>query len=136
MKKISLFSIIFVVFLLSAYGQREEALVFSETIPAFRWESTKINAGKTDQHVPVSAVFKFKNVGGSPLIISRVQAPCGCTTPEFSSEPVYPGGSGFIKVTYNAGNPGIFSKTVTVMSNVEGGTTVLTLEGEVQPLVK
>jgi hypothetical protein len=136
MKKISLLFIIFGVFLLSAYGQREESLLFSETTPAFSWESTKINVGKTSQNVPVTAVFKFKNTGGAPLIISRVQPACGCTTPEFSSEPIYPGGTGFIKATYNAGNPGIFSKTVTVIANVEGGTTILTLEGEVLPVTK
>jgi hypothetical protein len=136
MKKISMLSIIFIVMIMFAYGQRIETQVFAETTPAFSWESTKINVGKTNQNVPVTAIFKFKNTGGAPLIISRVQPACGCTTPEFSGEPIYPGGTGFIKATYNAGNPGIFSKTVTVIANVEGGTTVLTLEGEVLPVMK
>ncbi|MFL5730375.1 MAG: DUF1573 domain-containing protein [Cytophagaceae bacterium] len=131
MKKISMLSIVFTVLILSAYGQRIETQLFSETTPAFSWESVKINLGKTTQHTPVSAVFKFKNTGGAPLVITSVKAGCGCTTPEYSKEPVYPGGTGFIKATYNAASPGSFSKTVTVIANVEGGTTVLTLEGEV-----
>jgi hypothetical protein len=131
MKKISMLSIIFIVMILSAYGQRIEAQLFSETTPAFSWESIRINLGKTTQNTPVTAVFKFKNSGGAPLVITGVQAGCGCTTPEYSKDPVYPGGTGFIKATYNAVNAGVFSKTVTVIANVEGGTTVLTLEGEV-----
>jgi len=136
MKKISLFSIVLAVLVFSAYGQRMDAQLFSETGPVFKWESTVINLGKTGLNIPTTAVFKFRNVGGAPLIISSVTAPCGCTTPEFSKEPIAPGATGFIKATYNAGKEGGFSKTVTVIANVEEGRIILTLEGEVVPLMK
>lgn len=66
----------------------------------------------------VSCVFKFTNEGDTPLIITRAQASCGCTSPEFTKKPVRPGESGEVKVTYHAkGRPGPFDKSVYVYSN-------------------
>lgn len=78
--------------------------------------------------------FKFKNDGKAPLIINHVQASCGCTTPEWTREPVAPGASGLIKVSYNPKNrPGVFTKTIQVNSNSENGDVVLTISGQVTP---
>jgi hypothetical protein len=77
--------------------------------------------------------FEFTNKGGSPLIINQVNASCGCTTPEWTREPVAPGSKGVLKVSYNPANrPGAFSKTVTVRSNAENPLVVLTISGTVQ----
>lgn len=76
--------------------------------------------------------FKFKNTGSVPLILNNVQAGCGCTTPEWNRQPIAPGESGTIKVSYNpSGRPGVFSKTVTVNSNAENKITSLTIRGNV-----
>ena len=78
--------------------------------------------------------FNFANMGNVPLVISSVNASCGCTTPEWSKEPVLPGKSGFIKVAYNPLNrPGSFSKTVTVVANIPGGSKILKISGDVTP---
>lgn len=78
--------------------------------------------------------FKFKNDGSAPLIINQVQASCGCTTPEWTREPVAPGANGLIKVSYNPKNrPGVFTKTIRVSSNAENGEIVLTILGQVTP---
>ena len=76
--------------------------------------------------------FKFTNTGKAPLIITNVQASCGCTTPSWTKEEVMPGGSGFIKATYNAAAVGQFNKTITVTANIESGFVQLTIKGEVQ----
>ncbi|HZX73853.1 MAG TPA: DUF1573 domain-containing protein [Cyclobacteriaceae bacterium] len=67
-----------------------------------------------------------------PLIITNVQASCGCTTPSWTKDPVMPGGSGFIKATFNAASPGVFGKTVTVTANVDPGFVQLSIKGEVE----
>lgn len=78
--------------------------------------------------------FKFVNTGGAPLIIQRVRATCGCTAPNWTREPVPPGGSGFVAATYNpAGRPGAFSKYLYVDSNSDQGSIRLTIKGEVTP---
>lgn len=78
-------------------------------------------------------VFKFTNEGDSPLLITRAQASCGCTSPEYPKKPIRPGESGEIKVTYHAkGRPGPFDKSVYVYSNDKTSERVmLTITGNV-----
>lgn len=85
----------------------------------------------------VTYVFNFTNKGNAPLVISRVQASCGCTTPTWSKEPIEPGKKGAVTVTYNTANrPGMFTKTITVYSNDALEQTVLIIKGEVIPIPK
>lgn len=80
----------------------------------------------------VSASFVIKNAGEAPLVITRVIASCGCTTPEWTKEPIAPGQTGNIKITYDPkGRPGPFSKTISVYSNGKTGSFILTIRGEV-----
>ncbi|MGK6351225.1 DUF1573 domain-containing protein [Parapedobacter sp. DT-150] len=76
--------------------------------------------------------FTFTNTGSSPLIISNVQASCGCTTPEYSKNPIAPGEEGMVKVVFNStGQVGKQHKVVTVTSNAATANTLLHLRGEV-----
>jgi hypothetical protein len=80
----------------------------------------------------VSHTFVIKNDGTQPLVITRVIASCGCTTPDWTKEPIAPGKTGEILVSYDPqGRPGPFSKTVSVYSNGKKGSQVLTIRGEV-----
>lgn len=44
--------------------------------------------------------FYFKNVGNDDLMIKRVEASCGCTTPSYPREPIPPGEDGKISVVF------------------------------------
>jgi len=78
--------------------------------------------------------FTFRNTGSEPLIITKVTASCGCTSPGWTKEPVLPGATGYVSATYNPKNrPGRFEKTVTVYSNAPAGRTVLKIAGDVIP---
>lgn len=86
---------------------------------------------------PASHVFTVENQGNGPLVITRVTASCGCTRPEWTSEPIAAGKSTPIKVTYNpAGRPGPFYKTITIYSNAEGGRYNMAIKGSVIPKPK
>lgn len=91
------------------------------------------NFGKIrEEGGPANFNFEFTNTGKIPLIIQGVEASCGCTTPEWSREPVLPGKTGFIKVSYNPEQrPGTFAKSITVNANVPRSFRVLTISGEV-----
>jgi hypothetical protein len=79
--------------------------------------------------------FTFKNTGTAPLIIQNVTTTCGCTTPEWTKQPIPPGSEGFIKVSYDVrGRPGAIDKTITVSSNTKPATTHLRITGEVSPV--
>lgn len=88
--------------------------------------------GVIPQGVPASYTFYFKNTGKSDLIVTNATASCGCTTPDWTKEPIKPGGKGFVKATYNASNVGPFTKTITVMSNGKRSSITLTIKGEVK----
>ena len=87
--------------------------------------------GNVVQGTPVSYEFKFKNTGNAPIVISNVQASCGCTTPEWTNTPVLPGKSGSIKAQYNAAAMGAFNKSITVTSNATNASQVVFIKGTV-----
>jgi hypothetical protein len=97
----------------------------------FAWTTTTFDFGQIKVGVPVSYEFEFTNSGEIPLVISTVQASCGCTVTSYTKEPIEPGGKGFVKATYNAASTGQFTKTVTVNANTEDGIATLTIKGEV-----
>jgi Protein of unknown function (DUF1573) len=100
-------------------------------VAVFTWDAASFDFGKIKQGVPVTHEFTFTNTGKSPLIIVNAQPSCGCTTPDWTKTPVPPGGSGFIKATFNAAVAGPFNKTITVTANTKEGSTYLTIKGEV-----
>ncbi|MDR2652855.1 MAG: DUF1573 domain-containing protein [Prevotellaceae bacterium] len=74
--------------------------------------------------------FEFTNTGDVPVTIQNVKASCGCTTPDWTKEPVAPGEKGFVDATYRVA-VGNFSKTLTVTSNGDPQTIILTISGSV-----
>ena len=97
-----------------------------------KFETENYDFGKVTEGNLATHEFKFKNTGTQPVIISNVQASCGCTTPEWTKEPVMPGKTGIIKAAYNSnGRPGIFNKTITVTSNAKEASKILSIKGDV-----
>lgn len=81
---------------------------------------------------PVNHVFMFKNVGTTPVRILNIQSSCGCTTSDYTSTPVAPGGTGYVKGIFDPKNrPGQFSRTLTVITDGSPETHVLYMEGTV-----
>ena len=88
------------------------------------------NFGNVPEGPSVSYDFEFKNIGKVPIIFSDVHGSCGCTVPVWPKEPILPGKSSKIAVTYSTqGRQGQINKTVTVTSNV--GTKILKISGNV-----
>ena len=106
--------------------------------PRIAFEKVQHNYGTFKEDLGVQTVsFTFKNEGKVPLILNNVQASCGCTTPEWTRQPVAPGTKGLIKVSYDPKNqPGVFNKTIRVSSNAENADVVLTILGDVTPRAK
>lgn len=101
-------------------------------LPAFSWTETVFDFGKIKHNNPVTHEFRFVNKGADPLIITSVQASCGCTVTKYSKDAIAPGSEGFVTATYNAATKGVFNKTVTVNANTTDGVVVLSIRGEVQ----
>ena len=84
--------------------------------PSVRWLETRHDFGAFDEDLgPVSTVFKLVNTGDSPVSILSAHASCGCTSPQYTRDPIAPGDTATITVTYDpAGRPGRFTKYVGV----------------------
>lgn len=99
----------------------DEVLQIKQTVHDF---------GKIPQGKPVYTDFEIVNIGKEPLTLKSVVASCGCTTPEWSHEPIAPGATSIIKVGYNAATENHFQKTITITYNGDK-TKLLTIKGDV-----
>jgi hypothetical protein len=87
--------------------------------------------GKIKQGVPVTTYFTITNTTDKPITIENAWAGCGCTTPEYSKEPIAPGGTSKLKVGYNAAAMGHFTKDVNVKIAGVAQQKVIKITGEV-----
>ena len=126
MKKTFL-TIIMAVVALFAYAEGGADIKFDKTTHDF---------GTFSENDPkVTCTFKFTNTGDGLLIIHQAIASCGCTVPQYSKEPIKPGESGEIIVTYNGAGkfPGHFKKSITVRTNAKSEIVRLYVTGDMLP---
>jgi len=110
--------------------QRDEA---STKLPVMTFEETEYDFGKIPQGQEVEHIFKFKNTGDAPLIVTNARSSCGCTIPEKPEGPVAPGETGEILVKYNGSGLNGISKTITITANTANGTEQLKIKAFVEP---
>ena len=91
---------------------------------------TQFDFGKIAQGKPVTHVFEVTNTGKESLVLENVQASCGCTTPQWSKEPILPGATQQITVGYNAASEGIFEKSITIFYD-KGQMKSIQIKGQV-----
>lgn len=126
MKVIKLLSVLLccVVGSLVATGQVSKPLQFKEEL--FDFGQVKENEG------PVTHQFEFTNMFNRPIKVLNVKPSCGCTTPDWSKEPVMPGKTGFIQARFDPkGRPGYFNKSLTVTTDADASTILLQIKGTV-----
>jgi hypothetical protein len=112
MKKTTLLTapLLFLLFILGSFTQRVNE-------PAISFEKTTHDFGTMKQNSTIEYEFMLSNKGTAPLIISDVVKTCGCTVPSWPKEPIRPGGTAVIKVTYDSKRVGQFNKEVIVKTN-------------------
>jgi hypothetical protein len=124
MKQTFLFSIIALIIGCNNLSAQNEAEIKFDTLIH--------NFGTFSEKTPVvSCEFRFENIGKSPLVIHQAIASCGCTIPEYTKEPILPGKTGTLKVTYDGEGklPGYFKKSITVRTNAKTEMLRLYIEG-------
>ena len=112
--------------------EAQELAEKANQFPQIKFEETTHDFGEIKQNVEVQTSFKFKNTGKVPLVITNATSSCGCTVPEYPKEAIAPGESGAIKVVYNGSGKDAISKTVTLTTNTEQGTELLTIKAFVK----
>ena len=105
-------------------SQLAEPLYFREKIHDF--------GDIKEEDGPAVVEFSILNKTTRPVSILSVKPSCGCTTPDWSKDPIGAGGTGFIKASYDPkGRPGYFNKSLTVTTDWDGTPVVLQIKGNV-----
>ena len=81
----------------------------------------------------VKATFTFTNNSKAPILITNVAPTCGCTTGEWTKEPISPGKTGSVVAIYNPKNrPGPFDKSVVIITSGNPNRFVVRIKGTVE----
>ena len=114
MKSLSIF-----LFLLT-FGFLAQAQNDNPNAPVFKFTEETHEFGNIPEGPEAVVDFVFTNVGKEPLIIQQCSASCGCTTPDWTKEPILPGKKGSIRVKYTTKDRvGSFNKSVYIRSNAK-----------------
>lgn len=136
MKKflIPFLSLIFLV--ATATGQNKEEAGAAKTnpnAPEITFNKKVHDYGTIYQNDDGNCTFAFTNTGKEPVVLSNVRSSCGCTVPKWPRQPVLPGESDTIRVTYATKRIGPINKSITVFSNAQNSPVVLRIKGKVLP---
>lgn len=96
------------------------------------WTEDVHNFGDIQKGNPASHEFTFKNTTKETILITNVKPSCGCTAANYTKTPIKPGETGSVTATFNAANPGPFSKQITVTTSDSDVKKVLTIKGKVE----
>jgi len=98
------------------------------------FKEKSIDFGNLAQGDKVSHTFELTNTGSAPLIISNVAATCGCTVPSWPKEPIAPGKTAEIQVSFNStGKMGKQNSVVRIYSNASEPIEKVSLISNVIP---
>lgn len=102
-------------------------------LPTMDFKDTSYDFGIMKEGETVTHDFDFTNNGKTPLIISSAKGSCGCTVPDYPHEPIQPGKTGTINVSFNSTDKrGHQEKSVTLVTNSNHGMQMLYIKAEVQ----
>lgn len=83
-----------------------------------KWQKKTHDFGEIVQGKETSFKFEFENLSNIPVTILRVEPACGCTTSDFSEEPIFNGQTGYVTATYDGKQLGVFHKKISVIMDV------------------
>ena len=134
MKKVIFSLLLLSVCALGGYAQNQPVNATPADNPNagdFAFSEETYDFGKIPKGTPVTHEFAFSNTGKEPIVISNVQASCGCTATNYEKNPIAPGQTTRIVATFNAAVKGAFKKTVTVTTSAEETPRTLIFMGTV-----
>jgi hypothetical protein len=102
--------------------------------PVMTFDEKEFNFGDIQPGSVVKHTFNFTNTGKTPLLIENATASCGCTTPNWTKDPIAPGAKGTIDVQFDShGKTGLQNKEVAVRANTQPNITPVTIKANVLP---
>ncbi len=133
MKKLLLSFIVLLMGTGMALCQGQPKIEFKDTM---QYDMGTFTEGETAVHT-----FEFTNVGSGNFYIKEVRTTCSCTATDWPKEPVKPGETSSIKVTFDTNHKnGEYAKGVNIFSNAGELNLIIIVrvkpKAEVMPIVK
>ncbi|TDU39613.1 uncharacterized protein DUF1573 [Gelidibacter sediminis] len=104
----------------------------SGSFAVIEFEEVEHDFGTIQNGTPVETVFKYKNTGTSPLVVSDIKSTCGCTVPSDWTRQVAPGETGEFKVKFDGKGNGVVTKSITMTTNTEKGAETVRIKAMVE----
>lgn len=116
----------------NAFAQTLKGVDNSQNAGKVEWIDRQINTGTVPYGEPVTASYSVKNISNENLLILQVKSACHCVVTEWPKNPIEPGKTATINVTYDSKKEGDFYKLVSVVTNFDSMQSVpLALIGKV-----
>ncbi len=97
------------------------------------FRESRYDFGNVSHGEKLAYTFIYKNTGDAPLVIHSARADCGCTIPEYDSEPLAPGKEGRLKVVFNTqGFMGYQAKTLQLLTNSKDPLVTLAIRAVIE----
>jgi len=114
-------------------SKKQETVIEEDTlpkVPVIKFKSLVHDYGNIYKGDNGVCHFEFTNAGKADLQLTNVSSSCGCTVPEWPKDPIAPGQSATIKVSYDTKRVGGISKSIYVDSNT-GERVTLSIKGNI-----
>lgn len=134
MKLLFKFSLLFCCLLVASKitAQTLKGVDNSQNAGKVEWLDRQITTGNVPFGVPVTREFRVKNISSENLLILQVKSSCHCTSTEWDQNPIAPGDTGIIKVTYDSQKESDFYRIVAVITNFDSMQSIpLAMVGKV-----
>lgn len=107
--------------------------VDTSQLAGIEFEEPVFDFGEVKEGAIVEHEFAFTNTGHKPLLIYDARSSCGCTVPEWSKDPIPPGGAGVIKAKFDTKEKtGNQKKVILITTNAFPKESKVTLKGYVK----
>lgn len=103
-----------------------------KALTAIAFEKASYDFGTIYEGEKVTYSFIYTNIGKADLQLSSVATTCGCTASEYTTDPIKPGETGKIRITFNSANRlGMQHKKVIIRANTNPEFTSLNVYAQV-----
>lgn len=127
-------SSLFIIFIFTCTAALAQTSVGPKNGPVIGFTELSHDFGDIVQGEKVSYIFKYKNTGTEPLIVSEVITTCGCTATQWFKSPLAPGKEAELSTTFNSdGKMGRQNKVITILSNATNNATTVSILCNVLP---
>lgn len=108
------------------------AVPAQERTGTYSFDRTSHDFGTVRRGEKSETVFVMTNTGTTPLVVLDVKISCNCIKTEWPRNPIPPGESAKMTVTYKDRNTGAFYKQMEIVTTGTPQTAKITLKGSVE----